>query len=155
MTGARLAAASSRDEWQQPLDIWRAARRGDLGALRALLEPEAEVPVDACDDWGVTPLMCAALHGKEDACALLLNAGASLEKQDHESGYTALHRAFLRCELNVRNRPPTQQTPHARDPPRNRPQRNRPQRNRPPTRRPPTQQSPAQPTPSATDALRN
>ena len=83
------------------MDIWRAARRGDLPLLRSLLDPSACVAVDAVNDYGVTPLMCAALHGHEAACALLLDAGARLEMQDDESGYTPLHRAFLRCHLNV------------------------------------------------------
>ena len=83
------------------MDIWRAARRGDLPLLRSLLDPSASVAVDAVNDYGVTPLMCAALHGHEAACALLLDAGARLEMQGDESGYTPLHRAFLRCHLNV------------------------------------------------------
>ena len=37
--------------------VWAAARRGDVEYLRALLQAEAEVPVDALDDVGCTPLM--------------------------------------------------------------------------------------------------
>ena len=107
--------------------IWAAARRGDLVALRALLSPEAEVAVDVLDDFGVTALMVrarasrarrlsshgqarssrvlarasqhAATHGHEAAVALLLEAGASPKLQCRESGYTAVHRAFLGCKL--------------------------------------------------------
>ena len=97
------AAAGGRRLFDEEcaVDIWRAARRGDLPLLRSLLDPSACVAVDAVNDYGVTPLMCAALHGHEAACALLLDAGARLEMQDDESGYTPLHRAFLRCHLNV------------------------------------------------------
>ena len=73
----------------------------------------------------------AATHGHEDAVLLLLEAGANSAMQDKESGYSALHRAFLCCKLStaaalVRSgasvhaprdhevRTPTHARPHAR-----------------------------------------
>lgn len=41
----------------------------------------------------------AATHGQEASVKLLLEAGASHTMQDIESGYSALHRAFLCCKL--------------------------------------------------------
>ena len=41
----------------------------------------------------------AAAKGHEDAVMVLLDAGAAMTVQDLESGYTALHRAFLCCKL--------------------------------------------------------
>lgn len=75
--------------------IWAAARAGDCAALRTLLEPESECAVDELDDVGASPLHIAASRGHADSVALLLEGGADHALQDRESGYTALHRAFL------------------------------------------------------------
>ena len=84
-----------------PVTIFKVAARGDLTYLRQLLAPDAEVPVDFLNDWGVSALMCAAARGQEAAAALLLEHGARHDLQDAESGYTALHRAFYHCHLGV------------------------------------------------------
>ena len=77
------------------MDLFAAARRGAVPALRSLLRPEAECDADLRDDWGQTALMLAAEAGRTDCVALLLAAGADVGAQDAESGYTALHRALL------------------------------------------------------------
>lgn len=43
----------------------------------------------------------AATHGQEAAVLFLLDVGASTSLQDVESGYSALHRAFLCCKLST------------------------------------------------------
>ena len=43
----------------------------------------------------------AATHGQEAAVSFLLDVGASTSLQDLESGYSALHRAFLCCKLST------------------------------------------------------
>ena len=43
----------------------------------------------------------AATHGHLNAVAVLIDGGAKSELQDKESGYTALHRAFLCCKLET------------------------------------------------------
>ena len=45
--------------------VWSAARRGDVTALHSLMQPEAEVPPDVLDDFGVSPLM-VRLPGKKN-----------------------------------------------------------------------------------------
>ena len=47
------------------------------------------------------PSQHAALHGQEETVVLLLEHGASTTSQDAESGYSALHRAFLACKLST------------------------------------------------------
>jgi len=76
--------------------IQHAAKAGDLARLRSLLK--AGCSADDADDFGLTPLMHAATAGQTAAVSLLLEAGANTSKQDRESGYSALHRAFLSCE---------------------------------------------------------
>lgn len=70
-----------------------AARRGDADGLR--LAAAAGLGLDKRDAGGATPLMHAAAHGHVSAVEYLLGAGASHALADVESGYTALHRAFL------------------------------------------------------------
>ena len=80
--------------------IWSLARTGATAELSKLVtDPDAEVPVDLADDNGVTALMHAAAHGHEECVCRLLEVGANAALQDRESGYSALHRAFLGCKL--------------------------------------------------------
>lgn len=64
-------------EWEQ------AVRRGDAGAIEALLR--AGAPVDAKDRHGQTALMVAAHKGHTDAVRALLQHGAAL---DHTAKYS-------------------------------------------------------------------
>ncbi len=80
--------------------MWAAARSNSLALLGELVgDAEAEVDVNARDDFGATPLMHAASRGHADAVALLLDARADPSVQDVESGYSALHCALLGCHL--------------------------------------------------------
>ena len=80
--------------------IWSLARTGATAELSKLVtDPDAEVPVDLADDHGVTALMHAAAQGQEECVCRLLEVGANAALQDRESGYSALHRAFLGCKL--------------------------------------------------------
>jgi ankyrin repeat protein len=58
-------------EWE------RAARMGDVAALRT--EIDAGADVDALDRYGQTALMLAARHGHAEAVELLVGAGAALD----------------------------------------------------------------------------
>lgn len=53
---------------------------------------ELGVPVDARNDWGITPLMCAR---NQDLCALFLKHGADVNAADTASKGTALHKAAM------------------------------------------------------------
>lgn len=72
----------------------KAAKRGDLNALEALLESDAGL-IGARDSDGSTALHCATWKGHERAVAWLLGAGADVNAHndnDHR-GTTALHAA--------------------------------------------------------------
>lgn len=55
--------------------------------------------VDSFDCWERTALMRAAADGQAATIGCLLDAGADVNLQDEESGYTALHWALFRCHL--------------------------------------------------------
>jgi ankyrin repeat protein len=62
------------------------AVRGDAEALRSVVTADN---VNATDKWGWTPLMVAAAGGHEEACNVLLAAGADAARKDRK-GFTAL-----------------------------------------------------------------
>jgi ankyrin repeat protein len=66
----------------------QAAKRGNVGVARDLLQREANV--DFADCVGRTPLMAASEEGHSHVVRLLLSFGASVDLQDR-SGSTALH----------------------------------------------------------------
>ncbi len=74
-----------------------AARRGDLDAMRPILEKGA--PVNARNALGLTPLQAARIAGREDAATLLLTQGADarLPQPSPES----LADALLRSQTTV------------------------------------------------------
>jgi ankyrin repeat protein len=74
-----------------------AARSGDTGSARLLLAAGANVN-DALPD-GTSALVLAAHSGHGDTAALLLEKGANPDAAG--SGYTALHAAVLRSDLNL------------------------------------------------------
>ena len=74
-----------------------AARSGDTASARLLLSAGANVN-DALPD-GTSALVLAAHSGHGETAALLLEKGANPDAA--ESGYTALHAAVLRSDLNL------------------------------------------------------
>ncbi|KAG6395404.1 hypothetical protein SASPL_146049 [Salvia splendens] len=70
--------------------VLRAARRGELDTLEALLEKGANAGF--CDQYGLTALHVAAIKGNKDVVMMLVEFGAGVEWQDAE-GQTALHLA--------------------------------------------------------------
>ena len=68
-----------------------AARRGDAGAVQAILVVEPAF-VEAVDGRSMTMLMIAAHGGHNEVVAVLLEGGARVEQQDRR-GRTALHMA--------------------------------------------------------------
>jgi len=70
--------------WLKPLDpqtdaLLKAAGRGDVGAIRALLA--AGLNVDARDQRGYTALWNAIVRGHNDAALVLLDAGADMRRR--------------------------------------------------------------------------
>ena len=58
--------------------LWLASRKGDVAAMRVLLEHRADVGL--ADNVGQTPLHMAALLGRVEALRLLIEHGAPLDK---------------------------------------------------------------------------
>ncbi len=77
--------------------LWLASRRGDVDAMRVLLEHNADVGL--ADNVGQTPLHMAALLGRIDALSLLIEHGAPLDAVN-ASGETPLHNAAFAGELS-------------------------------------------------------
>jgi len=75
-------------------EIFRAAKKGDLAALRKLLKADASL-VHARDKEGSTPLHWAAWRGQVEAARLLLEAGAEVNARNQNThwGTTPLHAA--------------------------------------------------------------
>ena len=72
-------------------DLLKAARAGDLTAVKALLAQGASP--NATGEDGVTPLMYAAWGGHKDICELLISKGADINAKDKD-GKTALKHAI-------------------------------------------------------------
>lgn len=56
--------------------------------------------INACDAYGYTPLMNAAMLGRLDVVKALIDAGADIQKRG-QFGYTALHAAAQSGHLDV------------------------------------------------------
>lgn len=72
----------------------KAAKKGDIPALKALLKLDAEL-LNARDSDGSTALHCATWKGHEATVAWLIGAGADVKahNQNDHWGTTALHAA--------------------------------------------------------------
>jgi ankyrin repeat protein len=81
------------DEASRRLEMWRAARRGDVVTLAMLATPER---VNAADEFGRTALHHAADAGAAEAVSLLLAHGAKVDAVD-EYGVTPL---MLACAVD-------------------------------------------------------
>lgn len=81
-------------------DIFSLALRDEHSGLEALVVEGGCSPDDR-DDYGRTALMICATYGCEQAAQKLISLGASLQLQDYENGWTALHRALYHGHLKV------------------------------------------------------
>ena len=95
------------------MDIWQAARSGNLSALKQKLA--ARTDINGLDGKGVSPLSWAAMSGQVEAVKLLIRSGANINRKNRD-GNTPLHgAAFLgqadivallienKVEVNARN----------------------------------------------------
>lgn len=91
------------DESLQELDFHKslagAAQANDLPRIRELLNRGA--PVDGDDPSGYAPLHYAARNGHLDACLLLLQNGAQVDKCTRAGRATSLHRAAYAGHIEV------------------------------------------------------
>ena len=63
---------------------------GDFSKVDHMVK--AGIPVDACDEYGRTALIRAAMHNQTDVVRYLLGKAANVNKQER-GGWTALHAA--------------------------------------------------------------
>ena len=78
------------------MDIWTAAAKGDLVAIKQNLDIGTEVNAQQLPA-ATTPLMVAALFGQIEAANLLIQKGAKINAQNND-GATALHLAAFFCQ---------------------------------------------------------
>ena len=74
------------------MDIWTACREGDLERVRQLIQEGQDV--NRGDSAGQTPLMKAAVRGRDHVVRELIRAGADMNEKDHYI-QTALHKASI------------------------------------------------------------
>jgi len=84
---------------EETVDIWTAAAKGNLGAIKQRLAEGKDVNAKA-PSIGLTPLMAAALTGQSDAAGLLLGKGAKPDIKNNE-GSTALHMAAFLGHIEI------------------------------------------------------
>lgn len=82
-------------------ELIRAARIGDLAAVRSSIARGADVNVEFAGLDATTPLMDAACHDHAEVIEVLLRAGAQIDKAQHD-GFTAL--LFATAEREQGNR---------------------------------------------------
>jgi hypothetical protein len=83
----------------QSADVWTAAAKGNLEAIKEYVAAGAEIDAKA-PSIEVTPLMVAAITGQSDAADLLLAKGAKPDIRNNE-GSTALHMAAFFGHLEI------------------------------------------------------
>ncbi|HEY7514197.1 MAG TPA: ankyrin repeat domain-containing protein, partial [Vicinamibacteria bacterium] len=74
-------------------DLWEAARLGDQGRVRQLLD--AGVPPDAPNPQGALPLAAAASTGSLEVVRLLLERGARIDARDPFFNSSAIENAVF------------------------------------------------------------
>ena len=85
---------------EETVDIWTAAAKGNLEAIKGNLANGADVNARA-PSVGVTPLMAAAITGQTDAAKLLLDKGATPNLKSSKDGATALHMAAFFGHIEI------------------------------------------------------
>lgn len=85
LAGLAFAAAAA------PLSLHKAAHRGDIKAVRAILK--TKIDPDARDSFGGTALHAAMFQDKLEIVRLLIEAGLDVNAQGTSNGYTPLHDA--------------------------------------------------------------
>jgi len=83
----------------KPGDIWAAAAKGDIEAIKQHLSAAANVKT--AGESGVTPLFVAAVFGQAEAAQLLIERGADVKTAKGEDGSTALHAAAFFCHTET------------------------------------------------------
>ena len=77
---------------KEPLALWRAARAGDVDAVREAVS--AGLSLDARDGLGRTPLVVAVVHGRKRCVDVLLDGGADPETPSGHRSRPLAYAAF-------------------------------------------------------------
>lgn len=81
-------------------DIFRAVHYGNKALVEKTLRNGTDV--DITNQNGQTPLMIASMTGNIEIALLLLERGASIDKQDN-FGYSAFKYARMNCQAKLLN----------------------------------------------------
>ena len=88
-TRPKIAALLQEHQSKIGVDIWTAARTGNIGAIKRHIAAGTDVNGTE-PEGGSTPLIVAALNGQGKAADLLIENGASIDARNND-GSTALH----------------------------------------------------------------
>ncbi|WFD31624.1 protein S-acyltransferase [Malassezia sp. CBS 17886] len=97
---ARIAEPAVPARNEPPATIHTCAQRGDVDALRGLLQSHAATARDT-DAEGITPLHWAAINAHADCCAVLLEHGADMHAMSGDLQATALQWAARNGHVHV------------------------------------------------------
>ena len=97
-TGALIARQTTAKNDNKEKDIWTAAKKGNLDAVKTFLEKG--IKVNSLDPSGVTPLSMTALTGEVETAKYLISKGADVNVQ-HKDGATPLHFAAFFGETEI------------------------------------------------------
>ena len=93
-------AAENKVDRKEPINLWDAARKGDMESIRHHLDKDTDI--NGRDDKQASPLHWAAAHGQLDAAGFLIERGADMNIRE-SGGSTPLHwAAFLGQDGAVR-----------------------------------------------------
>jgi hypothetical protein len=96
--GALLANQSQSENNNTEKNIWIAAKKGNLDAVKKFLSKG--VKVNTPDPSGATPLSMTALTGEVETARFLISKGAEVNVQ-HKDGATPLHTAAFFGETEI------------------------------------------------------
>jgi ankyrin repeat protein len=82
-----------------PVALFRAVKKGDVGALRAALD--AGVDVNARGMWENTALICACQYAMREAALFLIGTAGCDVNAANEKNCTALHHAAIEGEADI------------------------------------------------------
>ena len=96
--GSLLANQSPSENRNKEKDIWTAAKKGNLDAVKKFLSKG--VQANTPDPSGATPLSMTALTGEVETARFLIGKGAEVNVQ-HKDGATPLHTAAFFGETEI------------------------------------------------------
>jgi len=97
--GAHAGVTTSLEEMDFQRSLAGAAQTGNLGRMRGWLARGAKVDGDG--ESGYAPLHYAARQGHVEACLLLLQSGAQVNRRTRAGQATSLHRAAYAGHIEV------------------------------------------------------